>query len=96
LFLAVKEALHNAVQHAQASEIRLHIAVADGRLTLGVSDDGRGFDPGRLPVGASGGNGLPNMRQRLVECGGACDIDTAPNRGTRITFSLPLPLPPQS
>jgi ligand-binding sensor domain-containing protein/signal transduction histidine kinase len=93
IFLAVKEALHNAVQHAQATEIRLQIGVDDRRLLLGISDDGRGFDPGRLPHGANGGNGLSNMRQRLAECGGSCEIDSAPGRGTRITFSLPFPPP---
>lgn len=91
LFLAVKEALHNALRHAGASEIRLHISVVDGRLVLGVSDDGGGFDPSGRSPGSGGGNGLPNMRQRLAECGGTCDLVTEPGRGTRITFSLPLP-----
>ncbi len=94
LFLAAKEALHNAVQHAAATEIRLHIAVPGDRLVLTISDDGRGFDPGRQD-GASGGggNGLSNMRQRLAECGGSCDIQSAPGQGTRVVFSLPLPPP---
>jgi|GEM_PF-385321 len=91
LFLAAKEALHNALQHAGAAEIRLHLAVADGWLTLGISDDGRGFTPGPVAEGSGHGNGLHNMRQRLAECGGRCEISSAPGRGTQIVFSLPLP-----
>lgn len=94
LFLAAKEALHNALRHADATEIRLSIAVEGGRLTLSLSDDGRGFDPAASGTAGHGGNGLSNMRQRLAECGGACEIDSVPGRGTRITFSLPLPHPP--
>jgi signal transduction histidine kinase len=91
LFLAVKEALHNALRHAGASEIRLQIAVVDDRLVLGVSDDGCGFDEPAEADGVDGGNGLSNMRQRLAEGGGTCEINTAPGHGTRITFSVPLP-----
>lgn len=91
LFLAAKEALHNALQHAHATEIRLQIAVANGVLSLDICDDGCGFDTGRLPDRGSGGNGLPNMRQRLAECGGTCEITSTPGRGTRIHFSLTLP-----
>ncbi|MFN0127194.1 MAG: two-component regulator propeller domain-containing protein [Verrucomicrobiales bacterium] len=91
LYLAAKEALHNAVQHAGASEIRLHIAVDDRRLHLAIADDGHGFEPARRNPEDEGGNGLANMRHRLTECGGACEIISAPGRGTRVEFSLPIP-----
>ena len=44
LFLAVKEALNNIVKHAQAREVRIRLVQEDGRLTLVIEDDGRGFD----------------------------------------------------
>ena len=40
--------------------------------------------------GRNGGNGLASMRARLGEIGGALTIDSAPDRGTRISFTLPL------
>ena len=87
LFLAAKEALHNALEHSGASEVWLRLSADGGRLVIEVADDGRGFVPGDQP----GGNGVGNMRHRLADCGGTCEISSAPNRGTRVRFSIPLP-----
>ena len=38
------------------------LAVADGRMTITIADNGRGFDAGS---GRPGGNGLENMRQEV-------------------------------
>lgn len=96
LFLAAKEALHNSLQHAGASEIRLQLAVDAGLLTLSLSDDGCGFvpEPATGVAVAGVGNGVHNMRQRLAEIGGRCEITSAPEKGAHIVFSLPCsPLP---
>jgi signal transduction histidine kinase len=92
LFLAFKEALNNAVRHADASEVRVSLTIEPGGFALRVEDQGRGFataqpavpsrDPGRLAAG----NGLANMHQRLTEIGGRCDIQSAPGEGTKVTF----------
>jgi len=34
-------------------------------------------------------NGLLNMRQRLQEIGGRCEIQSRPGPGTQVTFFLP-------
>jgi signal transduction histidine kinase/streptogramin lyase len=88
LFLAFKEALHNTVKHAGARAVFVSLALTGDRLTLTVEDDGRGFDP----ANSSGtGNGLPNLRRRLSEIGGQCEIASAPGRGTRVTFTVLVP-----
>ncbi len=46
LFLVVKEALHNVVQHAQATEVWLRLAVVPHTLELTVEDNGCGFSWG--------------------------------------------------
>lgn len=87
LFLAVKEALHNALRHSGATEVRLMVSAADGELVMTVSDDGSGM----LPAGdGESGDGLGNMRQRLSESGGRCEIDAVPGSGTSVRFTLPL------
>lgn len=89
LFLAAREAVHNAVKHADATAVGISLAVDAGRLVLTVEDDGRGFDlaaAGDTP----GHDGLDNMQKRLAEIDGICEITTAPGRGTRVTFSVPL------
>ena len=43
LFMVVKEALHNVLKHAHASEVRLSLKLHEGLLELRVEDNGRGF-----------------------------------------------------
>jgi signal transduction histidine kinase/ligand-binding sensor domain-containing protein len=96
LFLAFKEALNNAVRHADASEVRVSLTIEPDGFALRVEDQGRGFAvekpataspaPGRLAAG----NGLANMHQRLAEIKGRCEIQSTPGKGTTVTFFVPI------
>jgi signal transduction histidine kinase len=96
LFLAFKEALHNVVKHATASEVRVVLKLAAAQLELQVTDDGCGFDTaipgdGHATAGRIAcGSGLANMQRRLEEIGGVCEIRSEPGRGTMVTFIVPL------
>ncbi|MBI1874424.1 MAG: ATP-binding protein [Acidobacteria bacterium] len=87
VYLAFKEAVTNAVKHAQASEVRITIAIDDNTLVVEVMDDGRGLSP---EYADPTGNGLRNMRERMDAAGGTIEIDSAPGRGTRLVFRTPL------
>jgi len=97
VFLAFKEALHNAVKHAGASEVLIRLAVQEKSFELAVEDNGRGFAVGEkakdvFPTQgrAASGNGLENMKRRLAAIGGSCEIQSAPGTGTKVVFSLQL------
>ncbi|MBN2233080.1 MAG: PAS domain S-box protein [Deltaproteobacteria bacterium] len=83
-----QEALTNVMRHAGADQVTLDLRPAAGRLTLAVTDDGGGFDPGEL--GDSQGMGVPGMRERAALAGGSFAIDTTPGRGTTVTAIIPL------
>jgi len=88
LFMAVKEALNNAVRHASPSRITLGMSLtSENQLTIEVSDDGRGFEPSQA---ASVGNGLENMRRRMEEIRGRMQIQSESAKGTRVSFKLSL------
>jgi signal transduction histidine kinase len=89
LLLAFKEALNNVAQHSQATEVRLQIGLEKSELFLVVADNGRGLGPAANGT-TTGMDGLANMRQRLKQAGGRCDISSEPGRGTTIRFFLPL------
>ena len=96
LFLAVKEALNNALKHSRASEINLTLRLGDHSFALSVIDNGIGFDatsgPPAMDTGRiAAGNGLNNMRKRLEEIGGRCFIVSKPDSGTRVTLSVSVP-----
>lgn len=87
VFLAYKEALNNIVKHAGASHVVISFESAGKKLEITIADNGRGFDPELLLH--STGNGLLNMKNRMKEIGGDCEISTG-GAGTRLVFALNL------
>lgn len=89
VFLAARESLNNAVKHAAATEIHLQIEIADEWLVIRVRDNGKGFSRNASPSG----DGLGNLRKRMTDCGGECEVESEPGTGTTVTLTLPLPPP---
>jgi signal transduction histidine kinase len=82
-----REAVTNAVKHADPRRIRLRLAFRDAAIELDVEDDGCGFDPFEVSAGA--GFGLLSMRERAHELGADLLLESAPGRGTRVRVELP-------
>jgi signal transduction histidine kinase/ligand-binding sensor domain-containing protein len=90
VFLAYKESLNNIVRHASATRVTITLRAKADSFELSVADNGVGFGA-ELPVAApSGGNGLANMRARLIEIGGRLDVESSPDHGSRLTFTVPF------
>lgn len=89
LFLAVREALHNAARHAQADLVRLEIRIEDGTLRLAVEDDGCGCEGEPSPE-AGTQDGIANMGRRMDEIGGRFHLSNRETGGTRVEFATPL------
>ena len=89
--MAVKEAVHNAIKHAKASEITMHIEVKDDLLTISVQDDGCGFQP----VENVTGSGLRNIKRRLESIGGACSVESERGKGTVVRLRVAIKPPPK-
>ncbi len=88
LLLAVREAVGNVLKHASAKQVRIALRLDGDILEARVEDDGVGFDPSQ--PGGVGHDGLGNMARRMKEAGGTLDIQSAPGRGTCVTFRVPL------
>lgn len=86
IVMTVKEALHNVLKHAGATEVVLRAEFAAGVLAVGVEDNGRGFDTASAPAG----NGLANMQRRMAGAGGACAVARRPGGGTQVDLRLPV------
>ncbi len=86
LYHIALEALNNAMKHAHARRIDVHLHFANGSAALEVRDDGIGFDPNAQRI--TDGSGLRSMIDRAQRIGGTLDIDTAPAQGTRIRATL--------
>jgi signal transduction histidine kinase len=83
IFRVVQEALCNVAKHANASEVRVQLAVVNGSHALLIVDNGQGFDPSRVSRHA-GGHGLDDIRQRVKMTGGALKIIAAKGAGVKL------------
>jgi signal transduction histidine kinase len=91
IYRIAQESLHNAIQHADASEIALRLTQYPDRLRMTIIDDGQGIpessDLGRFV--AQGHFGLAGMRERAAMIGGTLDVQSAPDYGTVVILTVP-------
>ena len=80
-----QEALENIARHANAHAIKVFLKNSQGKLTLIISDDGKGFDP--LLVSEEQ-LGLKGMHERADLIGAQFKVQSGPDQGTSIEVSL--------
>ena len=83
LFLVTKEALSNALKHAQADEISLSLEIKSTQYCFTVKDNGRGIPEASIKPGS---NGLRNMKKRMNDIGGT--IEWSNDGGTKVEYCL--------
>jgi len=91
LYRIAQEALANTITHAQALHVEITFTAEATELRLTIVDDGQGFEPAgnRLESNERPHFGLLSMRERAQSLGGSLQIESYPQRGTRITVILP-------
>jgi PAS domain S-box-containing protein len=90
LYRIAQEAVHNAVEHGAAREVRIQLAFGHEGILLTVHDDGEGFD-----AKTNGhGMGLRIMRYRAQCIGGSCEVHTGARQGTTVYCRVPLQAQP--
>jgi signal transduction histidine kinase len=92
LFRAVQEAIRNIARHSGATQVLIQVEAHDHDLVVEIEDDGHGFDPASItqPSPSGRGLGLLGMRERLALVGGAVEIVSSADEGTRIVLRVPF------
>lgn len=85
LLSIIKEALHNIVKHANATEVWLRIGSDERTLRVRIEDNGCG-----ILTDTAGGDGLENMRRRMESIGGSFERLNQSSGGTAISITLNL------
>lgn len=89
LFRIAQEALTNVERHAGARQVEMSLVRRGRCLSLGIADDGGGFDAHDIAQHPQRGIGLRNMMERMETIGGRLAIDSSP-LGTRVVASIDL------
>jgi len=82
-YFVVSEALTNAAKHAAASHVVVVGRLHEGRLSVEVTDDGRGG------ADARSGSGLQGLSDRLATLDGTLTVDSPVGGGTRLRAEVP-------
>jgi signal transduction histidine kinase len=86
IYLVIKEALHNIVKHAHATNVQIVFRLNGQRLNVIIHDNGKG-----LQKDLYSGNGITNMRRRVENIGGSFSIESG--TGTTVKLDCPLNTP---
>jgi two-component system sensor histidine kinase UhpB len=87
LFRIAQEALVNAAKHASATLVDVLLTTSGGKVTLAISDNGRGFDSARVGTKRASW-GLSIMRERAEAIGAQLLVESLPGRGTRVLVEI--------
>jgi signal transduction histidine kinase/ligand-binding sensor domain-containing protein len=90
LLRIAQEAVTNAVKHARASQVSIHLEMASRELSLRVADNGRGFEQDEAFSEVGGHFGLLGMRERAERLGGELRLHSEPGHGTEVAVTVPI------
>ena len=90
VLMVAREAVYNAVHHAQPNEVRIRVFFEAEKMRMQVLDDGRGFDLEEVLAAQSAHFGLVGMRERVEHVGGHFEVKSAPGCGTQLCVELPV------
>lgn len=87
LLVIVREALHNAMAHANAGTITIQVSADQYAVTASVADDGVGLRAGQANAPSS--VGLQSIKERTALLGGMCRIGSGAGAGTEVVVKVP-------
>jgi len=90
VYFCCLEALQNVAKYAGATKATVRVLADGDAVSFEVTDDGKGFDSERTPLGS----GLQNMADRLAALGGTLAVRSQPGEGTTVAGSIPVKAPP--
>lgn len=89
LFQAVREALFNVVKHAGTDRATISVTRSAKEIQIQIGDHGRGFVVDQILKTENATGGLMNIRHRLLLMGCDLQIESHPEKGTKVVIRVP-------
>jgi ligand-binding sensor domain-containing protein/signal transduction histidine kinase len=87
--MIAREALYNAIRHAQPGKIELRLSFEPDKCTLRIADNGSGFDVHVVDRVPQNHYGLLVMQERVERIHGTFTLHSTIGKGTEITVEIP-------
>jgi ligand-binding sensor domain-containing protein/signal transduction histidine kinase len=85
--MASREAIYNALLHANPTRIEIRALFGEDNFKLTVLDNGSGFESTR--IAPEGHYGLIGIQERIKRLGGTVEVNSAVSLGTGVCIQLP-------
>jgi signal transduction histidine kinase len=89
LMMIAREAVYNAVLHGKPGKIEIKVSFARNDLTMGVRDNGSGFDPSIIRAPHGRHYGLLGIRERVQAVGGQFHLESKVGEGSYLLIQMP-------
>jgi len=90
LFRIIQEQVNNVLKHSEARNLIIELSLEETgtRIELNITDDGKGFNPGK--IGNKKGLGLSNIMSRAGLFGGKVTLVSSPGEGCKLRVQVPV------
>ena len=88
LYRIIQESLSNIIKHAEAKAVKMKINKEDHKISILVSDNGKGFNMEAKNKSLS--LGLKTLFERAKIIGAQLSLHSEKNKGTMITLNIPI------
>lgn len=91
IFRIIQEALNNISKHSKATAAQVSLNLSKGLLDLEISDNGHGFDPGKLnQSNFASGSGIAGIRDRVSLVDGTFTLQARVGIGIMLKIQIPV------
>ncbi len=91
IYRIIQECFTNIIKHSEATDVLLLLKKLEKEISIFISDNGRGFDLERkFSKTERKGFGLTGIPERVKLFGGKFNIESEPDKGTRINIVIPF------
>ncbi len=86
IYRVAQESFENIVRHAKAQQVKLSAEYNTQTFEMNIQDNGAGFNPQKIDPDKLG---IQGMHERAALIGAQLQIESTPQKGTRVRFALP-------